>query len=259
MRMSIWQQFASNHSSSFTVIGQFASEVDAEKAAHEVRRIVKAIADYYAEHPDAQQDWLHGGIAPPTPPEKEMAARYELEIAEDRGLDWIKWYTPVEKAVAYFEHIVFVTNTGITWDGAYPFNVILEKLGGSVLVHGNKHHAGEVREKGFNLVRIKTLTCVAPDETIADSIATQMNRLLQEHMIAPSKPLKSPWQSPEVKWHGADSGYCERIEQQGRKLIFEDFYFANLAYGLPAFITYLERNGCMEIQYEFVWSVRENR
>jgi hypothetical protein len=43
MRVSIWQQFSSNHSSFFTVAGIFKTVELAEKATHELRSIIKTI------------------------------------------------------------------------------------------------------------------------------------------------------------------------------------------------------------------------
>ena len=42
MKLSVWQQFSSNHSASFTVVGEFESAQKAQQAAAEIRRLIDA-------------------------------------------------------------------------------------------------------------------------------------------------------------------------------------------------------------------------
>ena len=49
MRISIWQQFSSNHSSSFTIIGTFENSEAAQRAAIEFRAILEKIVGWYQE------------------------------------------------------------------------------------------------------------------------------------------------------------------------------------------------------------------
>jgi len=44
MRLSIWQQFSSNHSANFEIVGTFKTEELAHQAAEELREISRAIA-----------------------------------------------------------------------------------------------------------------------------------------------------------------------------------------------------------------------
>jgi hypothetical protein len=43
MRISIWQQFSINNSSSFTVVGVFETPEAARRAADEVRKIIEPV------------------------------------------------------------------------------------------------------------------------------------------------------------------------------------------------------------------------
>lgn len=45
MKLSIWQQFASNHSNGFTVLGTFANEAQAASAVEKLRHILRDIYD----------------------------------------------------------------------------------------------------------------------------------------------------------------------------------------------------------------------
>lgn len=47
MRISIWQQFSSNHSSGFTVVGEFATRSEAENAANKIREILYRLKDWH--------------------------------------------------------------------------------------------------------------------------------------------------------------------------------------------------------------------
>ncbi|MBZ0315592.1 MAG: hypothetical protein K8L91_04170 [Anaerolineae bacterium] len=43
MRISIWQQFSSNHSSKFTIVGRFGTEQEAEAVANQLLTWMKSI------------------------------------------------------------------------------------------------------------------------------------------------------------------------------------------------------------------------
>jgi hypothetical protein len=50
MRVSIWQQFSSNHSGHFWVVGTFKTVEDAQKAYDELRAMLTEIDRWHREH-----------------------------------------------------------------------------------------------------------------------------------------------------------------------------------------------------------------
>lgn len=117
-------------------MGEFQTVDAARNAADELRRIVKSIADWYSAHPEAAEAWNTEGICPPTPPEAQLAEQYNLVLDPEFGMDWIWGDMNVSDAVIDLGRHVFVTHPGDTWYGAYPFDRIIEKLGGRSLVDG---------------------------------------------------------------------------------------------------------------------------
>jgi hypothetical protein len=263
MRVSIWQQFGSNHSSSFTVVGEFPTEIDANQAADELRRIVQSIADYYAANPEIEEKWNSEGAMPPTPPEFEMAAKYDVPINIEYGLDWIWGKMLIDEAVIQFGKLVFVTHPGDTWHGGHPFDYIVEKLGGKARVDGMQD-AGADHQEPHVSTWIKQLICTAPDEFLGQAIASEITEFLQESQKAWQSAGKipipnAPWQPTGVPWYMQDASTGGgHVESKGTKLIFTDWNFRKLAYGLPALAAYLREKDCTDIQYELDSSIDED-
>lgn len=255
VRISIWQQFSSNHSSFFTVVGEFQSETEAQRAAVELRRLVQAIADYYAAHPEAADVWDNEGIAPPTPPEIQMAEQYQLAIDKEYGLDWIWGGMPINEAVISWDRLVFVTHPGDTWYGAHPFDYIVQKLGGKTKINGIQDRGTDHQEPASS-TWIKQLTCIAPDESFAQALVREIAQFQRENQQARQSAdiisiPNAPWQPTGIPWFVQDASMGGgRVENQGTKLIFTNWDFWKLAYGLPALVNYLIQKGCTNIQYE---------
>src|SRR5262245_22231538 len=121
MKLSLWQQFSSNHSASFTVVGTFESAEKANAAADKLRNILQAIYEWHQQHPGhLNQDDLV-----PTPPEVEFARRYGVEWTE--AMDWF-----YDRSVPVLDNSV-ILESGETWREPTPFIGILKKLGGTVV------------------------------------------------------------------------------------------------------------------------------
>ncbi len=89
MKISIWQQWASNHSTRFTVVGTFASAAEATKTANELKRLVTKIAQWLESN-----DYFNGGEywdknpdMPLSPPEIEISETYNVEWSQ-HSMDW---------------------------------------------------------------------------------------------------------------------------------------------------------------------------
>src|SRR5690348_11182422 len=93
MRISIWQQFSSNNSSYFTLVGEFTDPEQALRAASELSRLLIGIGKWY-EQPENRA--ARNAISPPrygtdqplSPIEAEFAAKYNIEWGP--AIDWMR-------------------------------------------------------------------------------------------------------------------------------------------------------------------------
>src|SRR5262245_41441153 len=111
MRLTLWQQFASNHSNSFTVIGEFKSHDDAHTAYLHVRRVLRRII---IAHQRGEFKWI------PIPEEERFYYPSDVEIeafkpygiVPQRLSDWTTYKVvdeaTVHEAVQIFGNHVFV-------------------------------------------------------------------------------------------------------------------------------------------------------
>ncbi|MBI5930486.1 MAG: hypothetical protein HY862_14355 [Chloroflexi bacterium] len=123
MRISIWQQFASNHSNSFTVVGEFESVEAAQNAAEQLRQSLKPIIEWRMAR--AEEIW-----------ESFEATPIEIEVGQQWGVEWLNHHEWLESerslnAIKTFENYV-ILGEGETWAGQEPFDEILLKLGAKV-------------------------------------------------------------------------------------------------------------------------------
>jgi HEAT repeat protein len=161
MRISMWQQFGSNHSSSFTVVGVFETPEAAQRAAIEIQQIVAILAAWYDEHPEEAIEILSSGTQIPSPAEIEMGKRF--------GFEWpypVEWYGDASVKVE-LDRLVYLTTKGFRPDTpGEPFEQVMSALGGQGLLDANAY--GD--QIGTILVDI---TCVAPDAETARVIAEE--------------------------------------------------------------------------------------
>jgi hypothetical protein len=81
MRISIWNQFASNHSGSFMVVGSFKTAQSAAEAEKNLRQIVADIYQWFDRPENAQFSNLLLG-APPTAIEAQVFGKYKVPLRE---------------------------------------------------------------------------------------------------------------------------------------------------------------------------------
>src|SRR5687767_9411950 len=109
MRVSIWQQFSSNHSSSFTVVGEFESVEEAQKAGGIFSDIMRRIVQSYAGEKDIEN---------PTSAEIEIGKQYGFEWKY--LTDWLDSEIDPQKHVVVFDNFVMVSDLFIqTYVGAH--------------------------------------------------------------------------------------------------------------------------------------------
>ena len=231
MRVSIWQQFSSNHSGWFTVVGTLESAEKANTAAAKLSEIIQAIHEWHQQHPGH----VDQGNVDPIPPEVEFARQYGVKW--DMAVDWFDEKSPV----SVLDDNVVVLDVSDTWSYPLPFLGILKQLGGSVVYSFGM-------DEPFAEFRVK-LTCTAPDETVASDLATRILAYLPEPW-----EQRTPWYPDDLNYDeiAADAVGAEgTLRQLGQALAFE-LHFFEIAKGLPALIQYLQSQGCTGIEYQFV-------
>lgn len=213
MKLSVWRQFSSNHSSRFTVVGVFKTAEEARKAADTLES-VRLAANEWLEKPENEEianRLADGGyLVPPTPPEQELVSKLGIEMEVTRAWDLI----PLEEGVPYKAsgRVVFI-NGRVSAFGAQPFDAILRKMGADVYVDGILEP-----DPVYAYLLSVTVTCAAPDEGTAGQLAEEYGRIFR-------KPA----------------------QQDGKHLKFVEFDFYAVT-----LIDILRDRGCTDIQYEFI-------
>ena len=173
MRISIWQQFSSNHSASFTIVGTFKSAEDAERTASFLRGIVQQISTYWRQLPPDEREALWKRMynyreqpLESTPIEQALSRELNVEWSKNiegqpRAIDWIPTDAELaDGAVKVMDNHVFIKNIGRTWVGSEPFETLLRREAISVV--GNY----EVPKSGAEFFGVR-IRCHAPDDRTA--------------------------------------------------------------------------------------------
>lgn len=260
MRVSVWQQWASNHSTRFTVVGTFASAAEATKAANELKRLVTQIAEWLESN-----DYFNGGEywdknpdAPLSPPEIALSEIYDVEWSP-HSMDWFPGDETATDVIVTYDNMLFIYNVSDTWLGSKPIDTIAEKLGGEVVVHGDRLPAGE----GDSDVYVSIL-CSAPDEEVAEGIRTEctayfeLEKKSRDYGNEPWRPYADNDYLTQLKAHHhlmydfdlAVAG--DELTRNGAQINFRDLYFFSIHFGLPALLNYLKAKECQDIQLTLV-------
>lgn len=230
MRISVWQQFSSNHSGYFTIVGTFENEDAAYRAAKELKEIMRTIDEWYERNPEADRELWRQIDPPPCPREVEIGKKY--------GIDW-------QAASDYWRTYNIKVLSRIVLFDAYetqsdnrPIIQIMQKLGGQVV-----HQYGLDTDGLFASFSVK-LTCTAVNEEMARSIY----EAVKSYLSSP-KNTAPPWSTQKPDYFDVpDEGV---VELKGRELEFK-IRFEMLEQNLLAMIAYLQSKGCENIQYTFV-------
>ena len=135
MKVSIWQQFSSNHSASYTVVGLFESSDTAQQTALQLKQLVTEITAWYKEHPEtfnSDKKWK------PTPIEESIAKSHNIDWHEP--IDWIYHFghsditfgdkTP-DEFISNLDNCIFIDGSSSrTWQAGQQFVSYLKAMGG---------------------------------------------------------------------------------------------------------------------------------
>jgi hypothetical protein len=231
----MWQQFASNHSNSFTVVGAFSSAEDAQRAGQTMQQMLKTIAEHMPTVFTTE----------PNRAEVEFGERYDIPWTHT--LDWLEPSDDTAQHAIIYDNFVIVSNLVTTWTGAHPIDKVLQKLGARVMA----------TEEMGSTVLVVEVWCTAPDvntaEFIYNSIAPYLEALRDETF---QFDQPSPWNtfSATAMQDGVsftpDDAYTGYIDRDEIHLHLYKMCFGYLGYGLPALLSYLRSKGCTEVRYE---------
>lgn len=228
MRVSIWQQFSSNHSSKFTVVGRFGSPEQAEAVAQKLREWMKTI--FWAEKP----------LGRLTETELKISRDYDLEWYKD-GINWK--FDPTQLPEIDISHIVrrihndvFLICSEETYDNPNPFVGLMWKLG----ARKTDFSSGESSYLSIELI------CIAPSKEIARHFYDQMLAYLKRSANI-GHDLETPWWTKNSEDFTEARGAVGIVERKIRLML----QFYETGYGLCELVNYLEENGFTDIEYKF--------
>jgi len=212
MKLSLWQQFSGNHSSSFTVIGEFPTHEDAVRAAAEIQRILERLEEWHSAHEDDPEmyHWWNGAewTTRPAPIEEQLAQEYNINWRS--GVTWFNNAT-IEIVM---DRLVFVQPIGQADADGHPFDQIMTSLGGK-----GYHDGNEVGDQ--TAIILFDVTCRAPDTDTAIELQETYDM------------------------------FTQRVEREGRNLHFVRWRYREANTDLQDLIELLEDNECTNIEYRF--------
>ncbi|QPC83692.1 hypothetical protein G4Y79_04735 [Phototrophicus methaneseepsis] len=146
MKLSIWQEFSSNHSADFTVVGAFESVSAAEQAAANIQKILDRIEAWWNNL--TREEMMAWGQKTETeqltPIEAEL--QKQLNVTWSHSLNWFYWHN-FRKPLYKYQNFVFVTNPNLgILNGPQPFDELLKDYGASVYkyVSESRTHANSI-------------------------------------------------------------------------------------------------------------------
>jgi hypothetical protein len=262
MKVSLWQQFSSNHSASFMIVGTFESAEWANTVAEELRVMLQEISDWWAQYQTWEEEEqvikqiaLQGGL---TPPEKKYQAQYGIEKwgkGSNGVLEWVQGEN-ASKAIRRYENLVILDQSSIndTWAGPTPFDEILVKLGGNVVAHS----------EAFDSYLAMNLTCDAPDDVTAQQIEhdakyTELSNGRTLLKLANLHPVQGKLTRDGQKmmlreyefypqYHNHVDHAVSKKSRKGQQPTERHFFEEEL----DRLLQYFRERGCSNIVYEFV-------
>ncbi len=211
MKLSIWQQFSSNHSGMFWVVGTFNTYEEAQHAFEELRAMLFTIEKWYRENREQSEALMQ--TAELSPPEREFAQKYNASWPmridwTDFAAYWLEKYPAyqgydarratenmIDTAVTIAGQNVIVSNPHQTWMTRQPFLGILEAMGSQALGYDLKFIESPEIE-GFTMHT--RLTFTAPDLNAAARIETALRDYFNGDLTAPENP--PPWHNDEENY-----------------------------------------------------------
>jgi hypothetical protein len=181
MKLTIWQQFSSNNSSSYVIVGLFKSNQETHEASIKFKTFLKKLWTWYMEHPEIREAVLNEEGHELTDSERAMMAEYNIEFTE--AIEWVARETAedfLEDAVISFENYLFVATVDETVTDDKPLAQYMHQLGADVVF--------EEKMQSYIMVEI---SAKAPDDITANFIKSSVDKyLMRDDNIVWQRP---PW------------------------------------------------------------------
>jgi hypothetical protein len=220
MKLSVWSQFSSNHSASFTVVGHFESQIRAQAVADEFETILERMSLWWDRlGRDERRAWdekVETSFL--TPPETELSRLYKIDWPF--SLDWYRWAWDRDiSPISVFTNLVFIENPHpYLYKGPQPFNGLMAHFGGDVSVYVSESQSYP------DTILLVEITCIAPDERVAQSLVEQINR----HIIRLIADIKDHYikgtEGDTVPWLAYHSGILDPRADELRRIEARAFY-----------------------------------
>lgn len=239
MQLTLWQQFTSNHSSGYTVIGRFESADAAHKAGEQLRDILTQIATwhqaYYEQH--GVYFGAHHVPPPPTPIEEQLAQRYAIEWDWEQGVDWAKRKDEAPQRVRISNRLVVISSL-FTHYLEQPFSALIKQMGGESFVATDPETA--------ETQVLVTVMCDAPDEATTNTLKAILEKYFRAIAENPAYQIVPPWNEDWRKNASRGEVHIEGTTIQLRELCI------GLPDTLDLIMTFLCSKGCQNIEYELL-------
>lgn len=240
MHISIWQQFSSNHSADFTVVGTFESPEKAAEVAAPLRQMMREIAIFWRDMSEARRyEWEQGADSGNLTPIEEKWRDYF-------GVDWpktdggqyqrIDWLSPdpdeADTSIILFDEHLLITTLEETASSHRHMVAILEQCGGQTA------RASDMDELALCVM----VTCMAPDEATAEELMGEVTEDQMGYFTVADKYWEcfTPEAQPPVR-EGLNITYWLGLLR----------FFTPYGSGLESFQKYLEDHRCTNIRFEF--------
>lgn len=236
MKLTFWQQFGSNHSGGFTVVGRFESSEKVHAAATQLDTMLKNVFRRYEEHSEENHLDMYD---PPSPPERELMEKFNIQTKWNLGLS--PRDVRQSLSVQALDRIVLLNIRDTSWNHSH------ENLSTSVSRLGSLSTGQHwVMEDVFTPGLFIKLSAHALDEIagkhVYDEIRMAMDKAEPEGDVV-MVHIELPWlygcyaMDHDVQWDG------------GILTITGLFHF--LSMNLSAFISHLQAEGFSEFDIEF--------
>jgi hypothetical protein len=280
MKISLWQQFSSNHSGSFTVIGRFDRPEKAEAVGSQFRRLM-----------DENKSWVEAIQVAFRDVDQIITAQgggNRMKILAQRFPELA--VSPAQKFFAKYD--VEWDESVIDWsEGDYDRSELVKIVGSDVYVMTNNEESnwlptpiravfGKLGALAVQSEQTGSLTCIGitvkgngPDPETARGIRSIVRANL-DWVASKERAYRtgeSPLPEPETPWipsnlpaHGEIAWLLRRnyamvdgrmLMQTGSladtQFMFE-VQFKRAGYGIPAFLNWLHSFGCTDLEYKFV-------
>jgi hypothetical protein len=222
MRLSLWQQFSSNHSGSFAVVGRFATEEEAKVAAEKLAEIVRRIDEWF-ENPPNEAAYQNDSDAL-THVEEVIRKEYVSNGWDYQGIEWYGQHGPIHQIGRDIYFCVIET-----WGTPEPISSLLAKLG------GQSYEQLEF-DAPITTVVIR-LTCEFADAQTAEQVTTHIEDWMDSMYDAHNWPVFTDVQ----------------VSQDAARLNLEIEHGVEV---MPRLLEWLRSQGARELKYSFEQQTR---